>query len=769
MELLAPAGNRKALDAAIAAGADAIYLGYTAFSARSYAGNFDEKGLADAVRAAHQMGRRIYVTVNTLVKEEELPELTEALRVIRDSGADAILVQDLGVLRVARTAFPDLVIHASTQMTVNNVQGVQLLRDLGVRRVVPARECRISELHAMARTGVEIEAFVHGALCVCVSGQCLFSGMIGGRSGNRGKCSQPCRLPYTLSDGTRGYLLSPKDLMLVSRIRELREAGIESLKIEGRMKSPEYVATVTDCYRRAMDTAAMPSQQDLFALRQIFNRGGFTEGYVFSQNHRALMSWEKPNHQGIPAGKITGISGNRILVTAETDVETGDVFQLRSNASEQEIVYKGPATRKGKTFALQAGTHQARSGDIVWRLVSVRLNERARSFKAIEHPRIPIQAALVANPGEPACLTLTDPDEHTGRATGTVPVQKADSNALTEAGLMRTLGKLRETPYTLEKVELTGTGAFLPVSELNQLRRTAVAALMHVAIPATAEILSTPLPPQEHGLIAVTETPEEAAAMLAAGVDQVAWYPRDYRIDSLQQAAEKLTAPVIFVLPQVTETGELEALHDFTARNSARFTAVQINNIGQIGNWPVPMVGGQGLNVMNSECARLLTQLGLGRLTLSCELNAKEIRRLKEAGGNYELECYGRVQLMLLSHCPRRTRAGDVHTDGLCNACQADNGWCETLTDRKGMTFPLRRIKMQNRCQISLYNSVVTDMARHAGVLRSLDCVWRLMFTDEPPETRLAVIRAYRRLLDTGEAPEPVMNGTAGHLMRGVE
>jgi len=227
MELLAPAGNRKALDAAIAAGADAIYLGYTAFSARSYAGNFDEKGLADAVRAAHQMGRRIYVTVNTLVKEEELPELTEALRVIRDSGADAILVQDLGVLRVARTAFPDLVIHASTQMTVNNVQGVQLLRDLGVRRVVPARECRISELHAMARTGVEIEAFVHGALCVCVSGQCLFSGMIGGRSGNRGKCSQPCRLPYTLSDGTHGYLLSPKDLMLVSRIRELREAGIE--------------------------------------------------------------------------------------------------------------------------------------------------------------------------------------------------------------------------------------------------------------------------------------------------------------------------------------------------------------------------------------------------------------------------------------------------------------------------------------------------------------------------------------------------------------
>ncbi len=770
MELLAPAGNRKALDAAIAAGADAIYLGYTAFSARSYAGNFDEKALKDAVRAAHQMGRRIYVTVNTLVKESELPSLIEALGVIRDAGADAILVQDLGVLRVARQHFPELSVHASTQMTVNNVQGVELLRDLGVRRVVPARECRLSELHAMADTGVEIEAFVHGALCVCVSGQCLFSGMIGGRSGNRGKCSQPCRLPYKLSDGTHGYLLSPKDLLLVSRIRELREAGIESLKIEGRMKSPEYVSIVTDTYRRAIDSLKPPSDQDFTNLRQIFNRGGFTEGYIFSQNHRALMSWEKPNHQGIQAGRITHVSGKRVTVTAEIDIDPGDVFQIRNGSQEQEFVYNGPAVRKGRTFTLTSESQLAKPGDTVWRLVSVQLNEHARSFKATERPRIPIQANLEAIPGKPARLTFTDPEGRTGSAVSSTLTLPAETNALTETGLLRILGKLRETPYILTAVNLTGNEAFLPVGELNAMRRTAIVGLMNEDFPSIQKIRETDLPAQETGLIAVTENPEEAAQMLSAGADQVIWYPRDYRIDSLEKAALKLTVPVIFVLPQVTETGELQKLTEFVDRNKTRFTAVQINNLGQIRmEWPVPMVGGQGLNVMNSECARILTQLGLRRLTVSCELNAKEIRLLKEAGGNYELECYGRVQLMLLTHCPKRTKAGDTHTDGQCNACQSTDGWCETLTDRKGMAFPLRRLKMQDRCQISLYNSVITDMARHARVLRSLNCVWRLMFTDEPPETRLKIIRSYRQLMDTGVSSESVLLGTSGHLMRGVE
>ena len=236
MELLSPAGNREALVAAIACGADAVYLGYTAFGARSYAGNFDADGLRDAVAYAHERGKKIYVTVNTLVKQCELDDLRDVLDLLSDVRVDAVLVQDMGVVRIIQQSYPHLVLHASTQMTINNAQGARLMKEMGFARVVPARECTLDELRKMADVGVEVEAFAHGALCVAVSGQCLFSSMIGGRSGNRGRCAQPCRLPYTLEDGTSGYLLSTKDLMLIDRIPELRDAGVYSFKLEGRMK-----------------------------------------------------------------------------------------------------------------------------------------------------------------------------------------------------------------------------------------------------------------------------------------------------------------------------------------------------------------------------------------------------------------------------------------------------------------------------------------------------------------------------------------------------
>ena len=301
MELLSPAGNREALVAAVSCGADAVYLGYTAFGARSYACNFDDQQLKEAVEYAHERGRKIYVTVNTLVKQCEVDDLCDVLELLVRTGVDAAIVQDLGVVRIARERFPELTLHASTQMTVSNAQGAKLLGDLGLTRVVPARECSLAELKCMADTGVEIEAFVHGALCVAVSGQCLFSSMIGGRSGNLGRCAQPCRLPYHLDDGTSGYLLSTRDLMLIDRIPQLRDAGIYSLKLEGRMKRPEYVGVITRAYREALDAAEahVPYHADektVRALKQIFNRGGFTEGYVMGRSNAALMSWERPSH-----------------------------------------------------------------------------------------------------------------------------------------------------------------------------------------------------------------------------------------------------------------------------------------------------------------------------------------------------------------------------------------------------------------------------------------------------------------------------------------
>ena len=278
MELLSPAGNREALIAAIACGADAVYLGYTAFGARSYAGNFDADGLHEAVEYAHERGKKIYVTVNTLVKQCETDDLCDVLDLLSGVHVDAVLVQDMGAVRIIQEHYPQLVLHASTQMTINNAQGAQLMKNMGFARVVPARECSLEELRKMADIGIEVEAFAHGALCVAVSGQCLFSSMIGGRSGNRGRCAQPCRLPYSLGDGTSGYLLSTKDLMLIDRIPELRDAGVYSFKLEGRMKRPEYVGVITQAYREALDAAEAhveyhPSQATIEGLRQVFNRG----------------------------------------------------------------------------------------------------------------------------------------------------------------------------------------------------------------------------------------------------------------------------------------------------------------------------------------------------------------------------------------------------------------------------------------------------------------------------------------------------------------
>ena len=308
MELLSPAGNREALVAAIACGADAVYLGYTAFGARSYAGNFDADGLRDAVAYAHERGKKIYVTVNTLVKQCELDDLRDVLDLLSDVRVDAVLVQDMGVARIIQQSYPHLVLHASTQMTINNAQGARLMKDMGFARVVPARECTLDELRKMADVGVEVEAFAHGALCVAVSGQCLFSSMIGGRSGNRGQCAQPCRLPYQIDGKKPADLMSLKDLCTIDILPELIDAGVDSFKIEGRMKQPEYVYTVVKMYRKYADhylklqkegkdrSAYRVSEADKRELLAAYQRRGYCEGYYHQHNGRDMISLKRPKN-----------------------------------------------------------------------------------------------------------------------------------------------------------------------------------------------------------------------------------------------------------------------------------------------------------------------------------------------------------------------------------------------------------------------------------------------------------------------------------------
>lgn len=781
MELLSPAGNRDALIAAVSSGADAVYLGYTAFGARSYAGNFDDQQLLEAVEYAHERGKKIFVTVNTLVKQCEIDDLCDVLELLCRVGADAAIVQDMGVVRIAKERFPELTLHASTQMTINNAQGASLMKRMGLTRVVPARECSLTELAQMADTGVEIEAFAHGALCVGVSGQCLFSSMIGGRSGNRGRCAQPCRLPYQLDGGQSGYLLSTRDLMLIDHLPQMRDAGVYSFKLEGRMKRPEYVGVITKAYREALDAAEAhvpyrPSVKTIEELKQVFNRGGFTQGYVMEKSNAALMSWERPNHWGIRIGKVMSMRGQLAKVLLEKDLNDGDGLQLRGR-EEVELTYSGNDAKQGTEATVRVASGQFKPGDDVFRLTDAVQMKRVRERMSKEAVQIPLQAILTAMPGGLPSLELIDPDGHAICVQGDQYVDHAQQRALDESMAHKQLSKMGGTPYVLDKLTLRSENAFMTAGMLNGLRRDALDAMRKARVnivrsAQTAELQPVQMPVQQRILIAHGENLSDAQTLIDTGADAFVWEPQVYRIQEMRIALKenKEIKPVL-MLPAAMQTKELEAVFAFVCENSELFSGVQLNNAGQFEmQWPVPVYGGQGLNVMNGACAAFYTALGAQRLTASCELSYKELKELIACSGNYEIEVYGRTQLMLLHHCPRRTDNGDQRQDAACDACAVNGGVPAIYTDRKGYRFPARRMKMAHGCVVRLYNSVPTDMARSAKKLYDTEIALRVSFTDEPLIRQKEIVASYRSVLDNGCALHDITeNATSGHLARGVE
>ena len=375
MENLAPAGNREALERADAAGADAVYLGYAAFSARAGAGNFDRQGLEDAVHYAHARHMRVHVTLNTLVKDRELPEVAEVIRLLREVRADAVLVQDAGILRMIRSLCPGLAVHASTQMAIHNRTGVRWCLEQGMKRVVLARECSLAEIRKCAETGAEIEVFGHGAQCVAVSGECLFSSMVGERSGNRGRCAQPCRKEYFYR-GQRGAWLSPRDVCLRDELPALRDAGAVSLKLEGRAKRPEYTAVVTAAYRKGLDSLEeggfrKAGRAEKEGLAQIFNRGGFMKGYAFGCEDAGVICPERVSHCGVVIGRVEEADRRFARIRTDRDLADGDEIEIRGRRGAASLIYAGKDTPKGGTalVRLREGM-RAEAGDEVARLTS---------------------------------------------------------------------------------------------------------------------------------------------------------------------------------------------------------------------------------------------------------------------------------------------------------------------------------------------------------------------------------------------------------------
>ena len=473
-EVLAPAGTYECFRAAINAGADAVYLGGSMFGARAFAGNFEEVELIKAIRTAHLYGRKVYLTVNTLLRNDELEKLVQYVKPYYEEGIDAVIVQDYGVFAVLREAFPGLDLHASTQMTITGKYGAQLLKDMGAARVVPARELSAKEIRDIYdNVDVEIESFVHGALCYCYSGQCLLSSMIGGRSGNRGRCAQPCRLTYSANGISEKYLLSPKDMCTIEAVPDILDAGVYSLKIEGRMKSPEYVAGVSYAYRKYVDMylekgrdGYRVEERDIRQLMDLYNRGGFCKGYYYAQNDKSMMTFDRPNHQGTVIGNIK----NGELVLSQ-EVNPGDVLEFPDGSE-----YTTPTGKKSGRLALPKGVlKNPKNGAAVYRTRNNELLGQLRAGYIDNDIKIPVRMEIFLKSGERACLKLLSGDKELV-VYGDV-LEPSDKRPAVREDVVKQLKKLGGTVFSSDEgsivTDIQGS-PFVPVRLLNDLRRNAL-------------------------------------------------------------------------------------------------------------------------------------------------------------------------------------------------------------------------------------------------------------------------------------------------------
>ena len=783
MENLAPAGNRAALERAEAAGADAVYLGYAAFSARAGAGNFDRQELEEAIRFAHLRHMRVHVTVNTLVKDAEIEDVAEVLRLLRDLRADAVLVQDLGVLRLIRERFPELAVHASTQMAIHNRTGVNWCKKQGIRRVVLARECSLDEIRKCAEAGVEIEVFGHGAQCVAVSGLCLFSSMLGERSGNRGRCAQPCRMEYSYR-GQWGAWLSPRDVCLRDELPELQAAGVASVKLEGRLKRPEYVAVVTKSYRKGLDSLdrgrfEKADETEKEGLLQIFNRGGFMKGYALGCEDAGVIFPGAVNHRGVRIGTLESADGRLARARLDKALRSGDGLALRGGRDETGLVYAGPDVPAGGTALLRLRPDaKAKAGYEVYRLTDAAQIAEASALKG---RTVPADLYLRAVPGEKLTLAATDGESFV-TAEGE-SVSAAKTRAATVEELIRSLKKTGDTVFTPREVKAETAGAFVPVSQVNAIRREALGLLAQKRIDAfernaQCTMHHAPCGRKEGTLssadaeiprMAYVRTEEQAEAARRDGF-RIVWRPEDYRSAALEKLKAAMKPGDWLALPDVCGEDTLQALRRWTEINKDLLGGVALGSVGQLGlDWPVPFGAGPAVPVMNRQSAALLREEGCAFAAASPELTGSELNTLLDSELPIVTVVYGRQRLMLLHHCPARTALGLTKGHRDCRMC--DEGSPDALKgrfleDRKGYRFPLLRHRLPEGCLTELMNALPTEINSqfiiHNSQLKETKHK-AVVFTTESREEAEAVLEALR------EGRKIPGGTTSGHWKRPVE
>lgn len=747
LELLAPAGSLKTLKAVIHAGADAVYLGGSMFGARAYANNFNEEELLEAIRFGHIHGRKIILAVNTLLKEYELGQLYDYLHPYYEAGLDAVIVQDMGVMEFIKTHFPNLPIHTSTQMTITNVDGARLLKEQGVERVVTAREMSLEEIKRIHdEVGVELESFIHGALCYCYSGQCLFSSIIGGRSGNRGRCAQPCRLSYEVLQGEKSLtghhatpILSLKDMCTLPFLYELADHGVYSFKIEGRMKTPEYAAGVVSIYRKYMDSyldgSRIPvEKKDIRALLELGNRGGFTSGYYYHHNDSDMLSGESASHN-----KSEGV--------------------LQDNIRREYVETELKEKIKGKLI----------------------LNKECPAKIEVQYGKI-----KVSYQGDMVLV--------------------AQNRPLTKEVVTEKITKTGNTPFVFEKLEVTmDDDIFMPVNQLNQLRRGALEALEEAllkpyerTLPELVETSSAETDRQTAGkainekqisgqslsqtsrqqstgsspeVRVLIEDAEQLPAVLKAYfVDTVyldcMLYTRENLIRKLSEDIDRVHASgkkAFYVFPFIfRQQTSLFYEKIMPELKKLPLDGIMVRSLDEIafikewGNENWQMVSDSNLYTYSNEASEYFYRLGMMQDTIPVELNRKEI--LRRENSRSEMIIYGRLPLMITAQCIHKNTLGCMHQPKVLN-----------LKDRYSVHFPVKNFCSE--CYNVIYNSLPVCLFKEDVTVKKIaPAAVRLSFTTETEEEAEQILTIYGDIYKNGGILGQLpMECTNGHFKRGVE
>lgn len=757
IELLAPAGSMESIYAAVNNGANAIYLGGPKFSARAKAIEFDNEKMKEAVDYCHSYGVSVYVTMNTILKDNELKDAIKYVGYLYEIGVDALIIQDLGLLRLIQSKYKDFEVHASTQMTIHNGDGAIYYRDKGFKRVVLSRELSLDEIKYISKElGIETEIFVHGALCVSYSGQCLMSAMIGGRSGNRGKCAQPCRQEYRLvsenSGERKGHLLSTKDTCTIDDIKDIIDSGAYSLKIEGRMKRPEYVAGVVDTYRKALDKELLNRKYNVEegkkTLLQLFNRGGFANAYLRKDSGKDMMSFVIPKNTGIEIGKA-GENGEVVL---KEDVSLGDgIGHSNKGFTLSKILLNGKEVKtavKGDKVKLFPKAYK--KGEVLYKTSNkVLLDDLGETIKPYER-KISLKANAYFKIGEPIKLwTIFNGTKF--EVVGEI-LEEAKNKPVEKERIVESLKKSGECPYKFESVDFEFfEGGFVRVSSINNLRRELFDKVLKTTVSKyrrrrdiLTEVLIDDNVKESNNieLLVTCTTKEQLNALIKLGVKDIGVDLYSREKDSLKISDIKDISGVnIYILTPEVIKKEFNKIKATIDKCIDSIKGIITSNAGIINIYKdkTMLIGDYKLNIFNKEALKFYRG-DLAITSLSLELNRREVKEVlksKVNGTAYQL--YGKTELMVSEYCPIGSTFGGKDKKNDCNlACTRDRF---SLVDEKNASF---RVMTDIFCRSHILNGVPLNLISEKEDLKDMGITtFRIDFKDENKNEVRKVLEMY--------------------------